>query len=130
MAYLLARVENFPRFEGETLTAKPVMGHGQSGKPPHEAYNFSLASDGFIYGYLPKGGGGDLARLGGDREAKEVSGVTVIFISSGAPYSENFETRALNVSDLAVLCANCHRMIHRMPDLADIKALMDYVLND
>ncbi|MGR3824072.1 MAG: HNH endonuclease [Salipiger marinus] len=47
-----------------------------------------------------------------------------------APYSENFETRALNVSDLAVLCANCHRMIHRMLDLADIKALRDYVLND
>lgn len=106
------------------------MRYGQSGQSPHEVHNFSRASDGFIYGYLPKEGGGDLARLGGHRDAEEVSGVTVIFISSGAPYSENFETRALNVSDLAVLCANCHRMIHRMPDLADIKALRDYVLND
>ncbi|MGR3483128.1 HNH endonuclease [Salipiger marinus] len=244
------------------------MRYGQSGQSPHEVHNFSRASDGFIYGYLPKEGGDDLARLGGHRGAEEVSGVTVIFISSGAlcgyyrnatvfftpikhpdgfmageleiycrvkvapenaylipadrrdhvlrprpagmfpvlygdtgsswvewfegldetnrptfgnekkrskwtkaversskarevaltrygfkceccdvshednvraamfevhhkvPYSENFETRALNVSDLAVLCANCHRMIHRMPDLADIKALRDYVLND
>lgn len=268
MAYLLARVENFPRFDGENLTAKPVMGYGQSGKPPHEVHNFSRASDGFIYGYLPKEGGGDLSRLGGHKGAKEVSGVTVIFISSGAlcgyyrnatvfsvpvrhpdglmageseiycrvkvapedaylipagrrdnvlqpkpagmfpvlygeqgsswvewfeslaevnlhnfgnekkrrkwtkaversskaremaltkyglkcecceasykdhvraamfevhhkvPYSENFEARPLRVSDLAVLCANCHRMIHRMPDLADIKALKDYVVSD
>ena len=32
----------------------------------------------------PKEGGGNLTRLGGHRGAKEVSGVTVIFISSGA----------------------------------------------
>lgn len=267
MTYLLARVENFPRFDGESLTAKPVMGYGQSGRTPHEVHNFSRASDGFIYGYLPKEGGGDLARLGGHKGAEEVSGVTVIFISSGAlcgyyknatvfstpirhpdglmaggseihcrvkvapedaylipadrrdnvlqpkpagmfpvlyggsgsswvewfenltgakrqnfgnekkrrkwtkaiersseareialqkygfkceccgvsykdhvraamfevhhkvPYAEDFEERPLNVSDLAVLCANCHRMIHRMPDLADIKALKDYVVS-
>jgi 5-methylcytosine-specific restriction protein A len=27
------------------------------------------------------------------------------------------------VADFAVLCANCHRMAHRMADPADIKAL-------
>ena len=26
-------------------------------------------------------------------------------------------------SDFAVLCANCHRMIHRMPDVANLDAL-------
>ncbi len=265
MTYLLVRVENFTRFDGENLTANPVMGYGQSGKVPHEIHNFSVASDGFIYGYLPKEGGGDLSRLGGDRDAKEVSNITVIFISSGVlcgyyrnatvfastiehpdgleadnskiycrvkvdpsdaflipadkrsdelqpkpkgmfpvlygdkssmwviwfenliagpqrsfasekkrekwtkgierssdarkmaikkyglkcecceishddnvrgavfevhhklPYAEDFEMRRLDISDLAVLCANCHRMIHRMPDVADIKTLRAYL---
>lgn len=264
MAYLLARVENFPRFDGESLTANPVMRFGQGGGIPHEIHNFSIASDGFIYGYLPKEGGGDLSRLGGDSATEEVSNVTIIFISSGIlcgyyrdatvfsnlirhpdklkagkseifsrvkvdpknaflvrsdkrndelqpkpqgqfpvlygdknpewikwfegldsgnhisleierkrikwakrversskaremaineyghkcecceishkdniraavfevhhkmPYAENFETRRLEVSDLAVLCANCHRMIHKMPDFGDIEALKAY----
>lgn len=43
------------------------------------------------------------------------------------PYAENFEERHLIVSDLAVLCANCHRMLHKMPDLADIRALQRYL---
>lgn len=261
MTYLLARVENFTRFDGENLAADPVMGYGRGGEVPHEIHNFSVASDGFIYGYLPKEGGGVLSRLGADKDAKEASNVTVIFISSGVlcgyyrnatvfsspirhpdslvaggskihcrvrvdprdafiipaekrhdvlqpkpagqfpvlygdessvwvnwfehlvegnqrsfgnekkrrkwtnrvernskarkmalekyglkcescemsyednvraavfevhhkvPYAENFETRRLKVSDLAVLCANCHRMIHKMPDVADVKAL-------
>jgi 5-methylcytosine-specific restriction enzyme A len=265
MTYLLARVENYPRFDGERLTADPVMGYGRRGKPPHEMSNFSVASDGFIYGYLPKDGGGDLERLGGSRGAEEVSNVTVIFISSGilcgyyrnatvfsspvrhpdglkagkskiycrvkvnpkdaflipiekrndelqprpkgmfpvlygdegttwvdwfenlaagfedslgsekkrrkwtekiersskarrkainyyglkcecckishqdnvrsavfevhhkVPYAENFETRTLEVTDLAVLCANCHRMLHKMPDVSDVKALRNYI---
>lgn len=265
MSYLLARVENFGRFEGEALSADPVMGYGKSGEVPHEMYNFSVASDGFIYGYLPKEGGGDLSRLGGSEASKEISDVTVIFISSGmlcgyyrnatilsnpvrhpdklkagsskifcrakvdpkdaflvpaerrtceitpkpkgqfpvlygdetskwvtwfeewllgseavvrsekkrrkwtlavergtkarklalnnygakceccnishqervrsavfevhhkVPYAEDFKKRELRVSDLAVLCANCHRMIHRMPDLTDINALKRYL---
>lgn len=265
MAYLLARVENFARFDGEVLAEDPVMRYGQSGEIPHEMYNFSVASDGYIYGYLPREGGGDLSRLGGDAHAEEVQGVTVIFITSGVlcgyyrnatvfsspikhpdglkagsseiycrvkvdpndaylipsdnrndelqpkpsgqfpvlygdnspdwvswfenladvsqnsfgsekkrrkwtlrversskarmmalktyglkceccdishddsvrsalfevhhkvPYAENFEARSLTVSDLAVLCANCHRMIHRLPDVADIKALRTYL---
>ena len=265
MTYLLARVENFPRFDGENLSAVPVMGYARSGKVPHEIHNFTVASDGFIYGYLPKEGGGDLSRLGGDKGDAEASNVTVIFISSGVlcgyyrnatvfshpirhpdfleagsseiycrvkvnpsdaflipadkrkdalqprppgmfpvlygdessewvkwfeglaaelqqsfanekkrriwtrrverstearkmalqkygfkcacckishddnvrasvfevhhkvPYAENFETRSLEVSDLAILCANCHRMIHRMPDVADVKALRAYL---
>lgn len=265
MTYLLARVENFTRFDGENLAAGPVMGYGRSGEVPHEIHNFSVASDGFIYGYLPKGGGGDLNRLGGDSAAEEVSNVTVIFISSGVlcgyyrnatvfatpvrhpdklragkskifsrvrvapknaflipadkrndelqprpqgqfpvlygnagsewvdwfenlaegfqpsfgsekkrrkwtkrvernskarkmalskygfkcecceishednvraavfevhhkvPYAESFETRRLEVSDLSVLCANCHRMIHKMPDVADVEALRGYI---
>ena len=49
--YLLARVENFDRFNGEMLTADPVMGYGRRGEPPHEMFNFSVASDGFMYGY-------------------------------------------------------------------------------
>jgi 5-methylcytosine-specific restriction protein A len=266
MSYLLARVENFPRFDGENLSANPVMGYGRSGKVPHEIHNFSVASDGFIYGYLPKEGGGDLSRLGGAKGDKQVSNVTVVFISSGVlcgyyrnamvfstpiqhpdrfeagdseifcrvkvdpsdaflipsdkrinkiqpkphgmfpvlygdgnpewvswfeslagslehnvanekkrrkwtnkverssiartiaileyglqcgccnishddnvrasvfevhhkvPYAENFETRPLKVSDLAVLCANCHRMIHRMADVSDVKALAAYLV--
>ncbi|SFC90218.1 HNH endonuclease [Tropicimonas isoalkanivorans] len=265
MTYLLARVENFSRFDGENLSADPVMGYGRSGKVPHEIHNFSVASDGFIYGYLPKEGGGDLSRLGGNRGDAEASNVTVIFISSGVlcgyyrnatvlshpikhpdnleagsspiycrvkvqpenaflipagkrhdelqprppgqfpvlygnedsawvgwfeglvagiqqtfrsekkrrkwtnsversskaramalhkyglrcecckithtdnvrasifevhhkvPYAENFETRQLKISDLAVLCANCHRMIHRMPDVSDVNALRAYL---
>lgn len=67
MSYLLARVESFSRFEGEALSAEPVMGYGKSGEVPHEMHNFSVASDGFIYGYLPKEGGGDLSRLGGSK---------------------------------------------------------------
>ncbi|WIY24983.1 HNH endonuclease [Parasedimentitalea psychrophila] len=263
--YLLARVENFARFEGENLSADPVMGYGKSGKVPSEISNFSLASDGFIYGYLPKNGGGDLSRLGGDRDADKVSNVTVLFISGGVlcgyyrnatvfaspvrhpdrlkagkdkiscrvkvdpkdaflipvdkrndelqprppgmfpvlygdadspwvvwfeklaqglessidcekkrrkwsvgvertskarkmalkqygykceccgishedkfrgaifevhhkvPYAENFKTRRLEISDLAVLCTNCNRMIHMMPDLADIEGLRAYL---
>jgi hypothetical protein len=31
MAYLLVRVENFNRFDGEMLTADPAMVHGQQG---------------------------------------------------------------------------------------------------
>lgn len=265
MTHLLARVENFTRFEGENLSADPVMGYGQRGQVPHEMYNFSVASDGFIYGYLPKEGGGNLSRLGGDRGVEEVSNVTVIFISSGVlcgyyrnatvfaspvrhpdhlkagnskiycrvkvnpndaflvpvekrnnvvqprpkgqfpvlygnadidwvgwfeklilgfegyfeiekkrkkwtkkversskarkmalkeyghkcecckishvdnicgavfevhhklPFAENFEKRELVVSDLAVLCANCHRMIHKMPDVADVEDLRIYL---
>jgi 5-methylcytosine-specific restriction protein A len=42
------------------------------------------------------------------------------------PYAEDFEERSLEITDLAVLCANCHRMIHRMPDLGDIMALRTY----
>lgn len=83
MTYLLARVENFSRFNGENLAADPVMGYGKSGEVPHEIYNFSVATDGFIYGYLPKDGGGDLTRLGGNSESESVNHVTVIFISSG-----------------------------------------------
>lgn len=265
MTYLLARVEKFARFEGEKLAADPVMAHGKNGEVPHELYNFSVAFDGFIYGYLPKDGGGDLTRLGARKGDLEASNVTVIFISRGilcgyyrdstvfsntfrhpdglkagnseiycrvqvnpmnaflipedkrkyvldpkpvgtfpvlygkkgtdwvdwfekkhekirntvgseakrrmwtkkierysdarkmalqeyglkceccgishedeirasifevhhkVPYAENFETRPVNVSDLSVLCANCHRMIHRMPDIADVKALRDYL---
>jgi len=265
MSYLLARVESFGRFEGEALSAEPVMGYGKSGEVPHEMHNFSVASDGFIYGYLPKEGGGDLSRLGGSKGDEKISNVTVIFISSGfvcgyyrnatvfstpvlhpdklkaghsdihcrvrvkpkdaflvpvekrvdkiqprpkgqfpvlygdesstwiawfeswlrgfedviesekkrrkwttaversskarklalnqygakceccqishqdsvrsavfevhhkVPYAENFEERHLNVSDLAVLCANCHRMVHKMPDLADTRALQHYL---
>lgn len=266
MTYLLARVENFSRFDGENLAADPVMGYGRSGEVPHEIHNFSVASDGFIYGYLPKEGGGDLSRLGGNRGDAEVLNVTVIFISSGVlcgyyrnatvfshpirhpdgleagsspiycrvkvhpsnaflvpaddrdeelqprpsgqfpvlygdkssewvgwfegltagiqqtfgnekkrrkwsrtversseartmalqkygfrcecckishddnvrasvfevhhkvPYAANFETRQLKISDLSVLCANCHRMIHRMPDVSDVKALRAYLM--
>lgn len=40
MSYLLARVENFARFQGENLSASPVMGYGKSGEVPHELYNF------------------------------------------------------------------------------------------
>jgi 5-methylcytosine-specific restriction protein A len=265
MAYLLARVENFARFEGENLSAKPVMGYGKSGEVPHEMYNFTVASDGLIYGYLPKEGGGNLQRLGGERSAEKVSNVTVLFISSGVlcgyyrnatvlaapvrhpdrlkaggseiycrvnvdpknaflipverrieevrprpqgqfpvlygdaksdwvnwfeeliqetnapvasekkrrrwterversskarrmaikhfghkceccqvshddsvraamfevhhkvPYADNFETRELKASDLAVLCANCHRMIHKMPDVAEVEGLRGYL---
>ncbi len=265
MTYLLARVENFARFDGESLTAEPVMGYGQSGETPHEIYNFSVASDGFIYGHLPRSGGGDLSRLGEKVGAKEASGITVVFISNGVlcgyyknatvfssterhpdglqaggsdifcrvrvdpgdaflipvdkrndeiqpkprgrfpvlygdessawvkwfktwignrkrsfasekkrrtwtqgverdskarklaikeygykcecceisykdkiraamfevhhkvPYAVNFETRPLEISDLAVLCANCHRMIHKMPDVSDINALRTYL---
>lgn len=265
MTYLLARVENFARFDGENLAADPVMGYGRSGEVPHEIHNFSVASDGFIYGYLPKEGGGDLSRLGGNEDDSEVSNVTVIFISSGVlcgyyrnatvfshpirhpdglkagsvpiycrvkvhpdnaflipadnrsdelqprppgqfpvlygdknsewvgwfeglasdiqttfgsekkrrkwtktversskartmalqeyghrcecckishddnvrasvfevhhkvPYAESFETRQLKISDLAVLCANCHRMIHKMPDVSDVNALITYL---
>lgn len=265
MSYLLARVENFARFEGENLSANPVMGYGKSGEVPHELYNFYVASDGLIYGYLPKEGGGNLTRLGGGVGIESVSNVTVVFISSGVlcgyyrnatvlsspvrhpdhlkagdskiycrvkvdpkdaflipaekrsneihprpqgqfpvlygdtdsswvdwfenfiqgdeapsaseakrrqwtkrversskarrmalkhyghkcecceiswednvraaifevhhkvPYAENFETRRLEVSDLAVLCANCHRMIHKMPDLAGVEYLREYL---
>ncbi|WP_432256243.1 HNH endonuclease [Limimaricola sp. AA108-03] len=265
MTYLLARVENFSRFEGENLSAKPVMGYGKSGEAPHEMHNFTIASDGLIYGYLPKEGGGNLQRLGGKSGEEEVSNVTVIFISSGVlcgyyrnatvlsspvrhpdrlmagnskiycrvkvdpkdaflipvekrvekvkprpqgqfpvlygdaksdwvrwfeeftkgsdaptasekkrrrwterversskarrmalkyygnkceccqishednvraakfevhhkmPYAENFEARHLKATDLAVLCANCHRMIHKMPDVADIAGLRGYL---
>lgn len=268
MAFLLARVENFARFDGENLFSKPVMGYGKSGEAPHEMHNFTVASDGFIYGYLPKEGGGDLQRLGGKKGAEEVSNVTVIFISSGllcgyyrnatvfsspvrhpdhlkagkssiycrvkvspddaflipigkrieevkprpkgqfpvlygnaesdwvhwfedyiqgvdnpsasekkrkrwtetiersstarklalmnygntceccrisfednvrasifevhhkVPYAENFEARHLEASDLAVLCANCHRMIHKMPDVADVESLRKYLDSD
>lgn len=263
--YLLARVENFSRFDGENLSASPVMRYGQSGKVPHEIHNFSVASDGFIYGYLPKEGGGNLQRLGADKNAQSISNVTVIFISNGVlcgyyrnvtvfalpvrhpdrliagkleiycrvkvspkdaylvpaetrdakvsprprgqfpvlygdaqtdwvqwfekliqssqapliseekrrrwserversskarelaikhygykceccdvshkknvgkaifevhhklPFAADFETRQLEVSDLAILCANCHRMIHKMPDLSDIKKLKKYL---
>ena len=265
MYYLLARVENFTRFDGESLSANPVMRYGQSGEIPHEIHNFSVSSDGFIYGYLPKGGGGNLGRLGGAKGDRKVLDVTVIFISSGVlcgyyrnatvfsseirhpdslnaggskifcrvkvrpdsaflipadlridelnpkppgqfpvlyggknspwvkwfeklvknpqrsfenekkrikwtkgvernskarkmalheyglkceccgishddnvraavfevhhkvPYAANFETRCLDISDLAVLCANCHRMIHKMPNVADISALKSYI---
>ncbi|MFS4439187.1 HNH endonuclease [Paracoccaceae bacterium GXU_MW_L88] len=263
--YLLARVENFSRFDGESLNAEPVMRYGQQGNPPHELYNFSVASDGYIYGYLPKDGGGKLARLGGAAEDKKISGVTIIFISDGTlcgyyreatvfadtirhpdklragkskifcrvrvrpenaylipvderihsleprpkgqspvlygdadnywiawfeklisdgsvssisekkrrkwsrkverssdarkiaikefglkcqccdlecgdkicsavfevhhkiPYANDFKDRKITSNDLSVLCANCHRMIHKMPDLADIDALKAYV---
>lgn len=266
MTYLLARVENFSRFQGENLTADPVMKYGQSGRVPHEIFNFHVASDGFIYAYLPKEGGGDLSRLGGSRGDTEISNVTIIFISDGVlcgyyrnatvfsqliahpdglevnglplhirakvdpknafliplakrndkiqprpkgqfpvlygdddsewvnwfqglaidtehfiiseekrkkwtenversssaramalrtygwtcesckithddcirasifevhhkvVYAENFETRRLKASDLAVLCANCHRMIHKMPDVSDVDALRDYLM--
>jgi len=265
MTYLLARVENFARFEGENLSADPVMGYAKSGETPHELHNFTVASDGRIYGHLPKNGGGDLSRLGAEPDAEDVSNVTVIFISSGvlcgyyrnatvfsslrkhpdrlkagrskiycrvrvdpkdaflipienrvktvnpppqstfpvlygnvesswvvwfedfvrsadAPtvsekkrralvnrversskarkmaikqyghrceccritgednvrgamfevhhkvsFAEKFVTRHLNPSDLAVLCANCHRMIHRMPDIADVEGLRLYL---
>lgn len=267
MSYLLARVEGFSRFKGEDLSAEPVMGYGKRGKVPHEMHNFSVASDGYIYGYLPKEGGGDLSRLGGSKGDQEVSNVTVVFINDGVlcgyyrnatvfstpvkhpdklkaghsaiycrvrvapkdaflipvekrideitpkpkgqfpvlygdrdsswiswfeewrkgfadgivsekkirkrvtsvergsrarklalkhygpkceccqishqgedsvrfgvfevhhkvPYSEKFKKRKLMVSDLAVLCANCHRMVHKMPDLADISALQRYL---
>ncbi|MCA2011814.1 HNH endonuclease [Cereibacter sphaeroides] len=265
MPHLLARVENFPRFDGENLSAEPVMGYGKSGEVPHEMYNFNVASDGFIYGYLPREGGGDLERLGGKITDKEVTGVTVIFISSGflcgyyldatifetpilhpdhlkagdqdiycrarvspdnaflipprnrkikveprprgqfpvlygeddsywvrwffehissiensilseqkrkrwsrsierssdarrlaiekygrkcecckishndsvrgaifevhhkIPFSEDFDKRVLDYRDLSVLCANCHRMIHKMPDLADINELRRFI---
>jgi hypothetical protein len=265
MSYLLARVENFSRFDGENLSATPVMGYGKSGEAPHEMHNFTIASDGLIYGCLPKDGGGDLKRLGGKKGVEEVSNITVIFISDGVlcgyyknatvlsspvrhpdrlkagnseifcrvkvnpkdaflipvskrinevkprpkgmfpvlyghaesdwvqwfekfiqegnaplvserkrrkwtdgiersskarkmalkhygnkceccgvfydekvrvsifevhhkvPYAEDFKTRTLNVSDLAVLCANCHRMIHKMPNIADIKDLSGYL---
>jgi len=265
MTYLLARVENFSRFDGENLAAEPVMRYGQGGKVPHEIHNFSVASDGFIYGHLPREGGGDLTRLGGNKGDAEVSNVTVVFITSGVlcgyyrnatvfsrpikypdnleagglplycrvkvdpdsaflipagkrngklrpkprgqfpvlygsknsawvrwfedlapeiqqtfrsekkrrkwvrtvergseartmaldkygfrcecckithndnirasvfevhhkvPYAENFETRPLVVSDLAVLCANCHRMIHKMRDVSNVKALRTYL---
>lgn len=265
MAYILARVENFARFEGENLSANPVMGYGKSGEVPHELYNFHVASDCVIYGYLPKEGGGNLGRLGGEVGVESVSNVTVIFISSGVlcgyyrnatvlsspvrhpdhlkagdskiycrvkvdpkdaflipvekrsdevhprpqgqfpvlygdsnsswvnwfekliqgadtpsaseakrrkwtrgiersskarimalknygykcecceqswedkvraaifevhhkvPYADKFETRPLKASDLAVLCANCHRMIHKMPDLSDVDCLREYL---
>lgn len=273
MSYLVARVENFSRFEGESLTAEPVMAYAAGGKVPHELYNFYTASDGFIYGYMPMNGGGNLQRLGGDPENREVSNVTVIFISGGLlcgyyrdatvfsevirppdflyagdeeiycrlrvdpenaylipadarnawidpapigsfpvlygdmeppwaqwfenhvqemerqtpyisegkrrrlmkgaerstrardiaiqecglkceccgkwsevddlpadnirsavfevhhkiPYAEDFETRQVKQNDLAVLCANCHRMIHKMPDISDIEALRRYL---
>lgn len=32
-------------------------------------------------------------------------------------------TRKVSASDLALLCANCHRLIHRMSDVSDVKAL-------
>ena len=71
VAYLLlARVENFARFDGEALAEGPVMGHAQEGGVPHEMHNFSVATDGYIYGYLPNNGGGRLDRLGGDQDAK------------------------------------------------------------
>ncbi len=265
MPYLLARVENFARFDGENLSAKPVMGYGKSGEAPHEMYNFTVASDGWIYGYLPKEGGGNLQRLGAEPGAEKVSDVTIIFISSGVlcgyyrnatvlsspvrhpdrlkadnskiycrvkvdpkdaflipvekrvnevkprpqgqfpvlygdassdwvdwfekfikgidapsasekkrkrwterversskarkmaikhyghrceccrishednvraamfevhhkvPFADNFETRDLKVSDLAVLCANCHRMIHKMPDVEEVEDLRGYL---
>lgn len=263
MAYLLARVENFTRFDGEALSAQPVMGYGKSGETPHEQYNFRVASDGFVYGYLPKEGGGDLTRLGAKKGDEDVGNVTVIFLSSGvlcgyyrnatvfaspkrhpdllmagtseifcrvrvdpkdaylvpatkrfdevtprpkgqfpvlygdegsewiswfeglkkskkasdisekkrkkwtqqversskarsaainhygykcgccglahedavrsaifevhhkSPYAEDFGTRKVKLTDLAVLCANCHRMIHQMPDLSDINGLRE-----
>lgn len=265
MAYLLVRVENFARFDGENLSAAPVMGYGKSGETPHEIHNFTIASDGQIYGYFPKEGGGNLQRLGANKGAEEVSGITVIFISSGVlcgyyrnatilatlvrhpdqlmagngeiycrakvapedaflippakrkngikprpqgqfpvlygdlnsdwakwfenlirvsteplesekkrriwterierssearalalrtygykcecckichddslrtavfevhhkiPYAEDFEARRLKASDLAVLCANCHKMIHKMWDVADIDGLRKYL---
>jgi 5-methylcytosine-specific restriction protein A len=53
------------------------------GGVPHELHDFSVASDGFIYGYLTNEGRGNLDRLGAENNATEVSGVTVIFISGG-----------------------------------------------
>lgn len=265
MSHLLARVENFNRFEGEELLKDPVMRYGQTGETPHEMYNFAVASDGFIYGHLPRNGGGELSRLGGDEKSEYVENVTVIFISDGyicgyyrnaivyaavfrhpdkfkagsskihcrakvnpkdaflvpperrvseikprpkgqfpvlygdmntdwvqwfenwaydnsnkvrsekkrrrtstrierdsrsrkwaldhygrvceccgvsyhdnirsavfevhhkKPFSDDFESREVQVADLAVLCANCHRMVHRMSDLSDIGGLKRFL---
>ena len=265
MKYLLARIENFARFEGESLSAEPVMRYGKNGNPPHEMHNFTVASDGFIYGYLPKEGGGNLQRLGVTDGQDHVSNITVVFISDGVlcgyyrnatvfespvrhpddlragpfelycrvkvdpkdaflipvaqrieqvkprpkgqfpvlygnrdsewvqwfeafvksdqaptvseekrrrwsqgverssearstaikhygnrcecckisyedsvrvsvfevhhkvPFGKDFETREISISDLAVLCANFHRMIHKMPDLADIESLRGFL---
>ena len=264
MPFLLAKVENFARFEGEDLNSEPNMGFGRRGGDPHEMYNFSVASDGWIYGYLPKHYGRTLERLGGKKGADKVSNVTVIFQSNSmlcgyytnatilstpvrhpdrykiggsklrctvkvkpscaflipvekrmdeiptqrsmspvlygdknpkwvgwfkkfiknkkpdnasekkrtswmkrierssvarklalkryghtcecckvfaeddirsavfevhhkVPYAENFAERKLDTLDLAVLCANCHRMIHKMQDVADITHLREYL---
>ena len=267
--YLFAKVENFTRFQGENLSAEPVGRFARKGGTPNEMYNFSVASDGLIYGYLPKNWGGELQRLGGKKDADEVSNVTVIFASRGilcgyytnatvlsssvwhpdghktdngeiyyrvkvnpkdaflipiekrkdeiqpwpqgqapvrygdtrprpgwvewfekftqrtkarhsiateqkrrkwaeqverssearelalghyghtcecckisdedniraavfevhhkVPFAKNFKKRKLKSSNLAVLCANCHRMIHKMPDVADIEGLRGYL---
>lgn len=59
------------------------MRYAQGGNTPHEIYNFYEATDGNIYGYLPKEGGRNLVRLGADADDTSVDGITVIFISDG-----------------------------------------------
>lgn len=83
MKYLLARIESYPRYQGENSSSPAVMGYAQDGNIPHEIYNFFEAADSKIYGYLPKEGGRDLERLGAVPGAKHVAGITVIFISDG-----------------------------------------------
>lgn len=47
------------------------------------------------------------------------------------PYAEMLEgeKRALNVDDFIVLCSNCHKMIHRLDDPADLEQLKQILSN-
>jgi len=44
------------------------------------------------------------------------------------PFARGVEQeRELVVDDLTLLCANCHRQIHKMPDVSDVDALRKYL---
>lgn len=44
------------------------------------------------------------------------------------PFKRGVEQiRDLKLEDLIVLCANCHKSIHKMPDLGDVDALRSYL---
>ena len=40
------------------------------------------------------------------------------------------ETRKLTKKDFAVLCSNCHRMIHKLNDSSDLEELKNLIKND
>ena len=63
--------------------------------------------------------GKDMSEIYGD------IGKNYIELHHKIPYSDMKEndTRTLSLDDFCVLCPDCHRMIHRLPDAGDIDML-------